>query len=301
MAKSVQARFEEVANRQLHKLYHKTQLDYLALAGGCSHNSVWVGQIPKNTPFKEVLVAPASHDAGISVGAAISATGHWVAVERAHWALTGPSPSKQTRDPIPSDAKLNRKDFETEENLASWLANELSQGKIAGLYRGPMEFGPRALGNRSIIADPRSASMRDRLNIRVKHRETFRPFAASVLWEKQGDWFEDSFYAPTMEAVFTVRKEARDKIAAVCHADNTCRIQSVTRETQSFYWSLIDNFRKITGVPMLINTSFNDSEPIVCSETDAIRCFLESDLDHLVIENRVYTKTKQVSKVALTG
>ncbi len=162
-----------------------------------------------------------------------------------------------------------------------------------------MEFGPRALGSRSIIADPRDAEMRNRLNERVKHREPFRPFAASVLWEEQDKWFENSFFAPFMEAVFKVKEDKRNKIRCVVHVDNTCRIQSVTKETQPFYWNLINAFYKKTLIPMIVNTSFNDSEPIVCREKDALNCFLNSDLDHLVIHNRIYSKRAQKTALAI--
>jgi carbamoyltransferase len=154
-----------------------------------------------------------------------------------------------------------------------------------------MEFGPRALGSRSILADPRAASMRERLNTRVKHRETFRPFAASVQAEHQSRWFKDVFDCHAMEGVFEVRENVRSQIAAVVHVDNSCRIQTVRRETQPFFWELLDAFRKLTGVPMLINTSFNDNEPIVCTVDDAIRCFQRSDLDHLVIGLKVFSKS----------
>lgn len=141
--------------------------------------------------------------------------------------------------------------------------------------------------------------MRDRLNARVKHREMFRPFAVSVLEEHREDWFEDSFYAPTMEAVFVVREEKRAKIPAAVHVDQTCRIQSVVRESQPFYWEVIDQFRKQTGVPLIINTSFNDCEPIVCTQEDAFHCFTQCEMDHLVIGKKVFSR--QTAVVSQTG
>jgi len=298
LAKSAQVCFEEIGNHLLFQLYNKVPVSTLALSGGCAHNSVWVGQIAKNTPFSKVLVAPASHDAGIAVGAAIAVANRTIKPEGGHWGLLGPS-AESHFDPSNISEQLLETHFEDESRLVAWASDEISQGKIIGLFHGRMEFGPRALGNRSIIADPRHPQMKDKLNARVKHRESFRPFAASVLEEHQHEWFEEPFYCPTMEAVFQVKQNKSKLIPAVVHADNSCRIQSVNKETQPFYWNLINEFRKKTGVPMLINTSFNDCEPIVCSTEDAIRCFLNSDMDHLILESRVFSKKK--SSLALTG
>lgn len=296
LAKSVQIRFEEVATHLLNAVHKATGFKKVALAGGCAHNSVWVGKILRATPFQEVFVAPAAGDAGIAVGAAALASQGQISVAGKHWALLGPDEnSLPLRGVKPS---LAERKFEDDGKLIRFLAAELAEGKIVGLFRGRMEFGPRALGSRSILCDPRPASMRDRLNARVKHRELFRPFAASVLEEHREEWFDQSFFAPTMEAVFPVREAKRGKIAAVVHVDDSCRIQSVVKQTQPFYWNLIEQFRKITGVPMLINTSFNDCEPIVCTETDAFRCFAQCEMDHLVIGNRVYSRGEQVLQSA---
>ena len=291
LAKSAQVCFEEVANHLLFQLFDKVPVSTLALSGGCAHNSVWVGQITKNTPFKKVLVAPASHDAGISVGAAIAVANRTIQPEGGHWGLLGPSAKADSQTTSFSDQLIETR-FDTESALIEWACDEINQGKILGLFHGRMEFGPRALGNRSIIADPRHPQMKDKLNARVKHRESFRPFAASVLEEFQHEWFENPFYSPTMEAVFQVKPDKAHLIPAVVHADNSCRIQSVSRETQPFYWGLIEAFRQKTGVPMLINTSFNDCEPVVCSAEDAFRCFMNSDMDHLILEGTVYSKKR---------
>ncbi|MFM8315322.1 MAG: carbamoyltransferase C-terminal domain-containing protein, partial [Deltaproteobacteria bacterium] len=135
------------------------------------------------------------------------------------------------------------------------------------------------------------------LNARVKHRESFRPFAASVLAEYQSEWFENVFHSPTMEAVFPVKKDKLKQIPSVVHANNSCRIQTVTKESQPFYWKLIDSFRKKTGIPMLINTSFNDCEPIVCSVEDAIRCFLNSEMDYLILGHRAFSKKAEAARM----
>jgi carbamoyltransferase len=298
LAKSVQLRFEEIGTHLLKQLHAHVPSDTVALAGGCAHNSVWVGKIPSLTPFKKVVVAPASHDAGIAVGAAIAASGVEVSAQGDHWGLLGPSHEESTATTL-SDEKFEIETYEHERQLIQDLAKELANGKILGLFRGRMEFGPRALGARSIICDPRSPEMKDKLNARVKHREAFRPFAASVLEEHQEEWFENVFYSPTMEAVFSVKENQRKKIPAVVHVDNTCRIQSVSKDTQPFYWNLIEAFRKKSGVPMLLNTSFNDCEPIVCNENEAVECFLNTDMDILVLGNKVITrKTSSLAKTA---
>ncbi len=294
LAMSVQARFEEVANHLLKQLHAKVPTDTVCIAGGCAHNSVWAGKIPRNSPFKNVFIAPASSDAGIAVGAAIHAAGVPVSPEGGHWGLLGPDLPEVAGTSRALSPDVRENTFVDDESLIAWMVSELADGRIFGLFRGRMEFGPRALGCRSILADPRPEGMRDRLNERVKHRETFRPFAASVLREYQEKFFEDSFFCPSMEGVFKVKESMKGKIPSVVHADGTCRIQSVEKETQPFYWKLIEAFRRQTGVPMLINTSFNDSEPIVCTEEDALHCFMQSDLDHLVMGTRAYSKSRKV-------
>ncbi len=300
LAKSIQTRFEEIASHCLNQLHKKAPSDSIALAGGCAHNSVWVGKILKQTPFKNVWVAPASHDAGIAVGAAAAASRREdLSAEGGHWALLGPSHDESAHSPFPFSFEVSERSFAKEQALCDWMVDCLTKGQILGLVQGRMEFGPRALGSRSILADPRVADMKERLNSRVKHREAFRPFAASVLWEFQQDWFNDSFYAPTMEAVFEVKTSSRNQIPGVVHSDNSCRIQSVKKETQPFFWRLLDTFRKKTGVPMLINTSFNDCEPVVCSQKDAMACFSHADIDHLIIGNRAISRLGQ--EIALTA
>ena len=300
VAKSVQERFEELANRLLRDLHRRVATHSLALAGGCAHNSVWVGKIPRATPFTHIYVAPASHDAGIAVGAAALAANVGISVEGNHAALLGPDELELGTEPMPDlPLEITERKFGNEEAMMRWLANELAQKKFVGLMNGRMEFGPRALGSRSILADPRWADTRDRLNSRVKHREPFRPFAASVQQEHQSDWFTDVFSCPSMEGVFEVKASKRTKIPAVVHVDNSCRIQSVSRDTQPFFWGILEAFRQKTGIPMLVNTSFNDCEPIVCAEKDAWNCFSNSDLDHLILGTRVFSKARE--SLALVG
>lgn len=300
LARSVQVRFEEVANHLLHQLHERVGGEMLGLAGGCAHNSVWVGQIPKVSPFKKIHVAPASNDAGIAVGAAIVASNMEVSPRGKHWALLGPELADfPLEDWQPFSFDTQSQEFPSDEALIRWLVEELNREKIIGIVRGRMEFGPRALGNRSILCDPRVPTMKDRLNERIKHRELFRPFAASVLWEYQQGWFHHSFFSPAMEAVFEVKENVRSKIPAVVHVDNTCRIQSVTFEAQPFFWGLLDAFRKRTGIPLLLNTSLNDREPIVCTPKDALECFSKCEMDHMVIGMKVISRHPK--KLAMTG
>lgn len=297
LAASVQARFEEVGNRLLGQLHERVGSVSVALSGGCAHNSAWVGKIPRRTPFQKVHVAPASNDAGLAVGAAIAASRVEVIPESHHWALLGPDITELDAGTIPDS--MHKEEFGSDSELIRWIVEQLAQEKIVGLVQGRLEFGPRALGSRSILADPRRPGMKQRLNDRVKHRESFRPFAASVLAEHQSLWFKGAFECPAMEGVFEVEELIRDRIPAVVHVDNTCRIQTVRKETQPFYWELIEAFRKKTGVPMVLNTSFNDNEPIVCTPADALRCFANTDLDFLVIGKSVYVKGSQ--KISMTG
>lgn len=299
LARSVQVRFEEIASHCLRRVHEKLGGEAIGIAGGCAHNSVWVGKIPQQTPFKNVHVAPASNDAGIAVGAAILAAHTRVVAEGGHWGLLGPDETDGDGEMPELKEGIATKEYPSDEALADWMAAEIAAGKIVGLCRGRMEFGPRALGSRSILADPRVAAMRERLNHRVKHREPFRPFAASVLWEYQKKWFKGSFHCPSMEAVFEVEESVRNKIPAVVHVDNSCRVQSVRKETQPFYWLLIEAFRKKSGVPLLLNTSFNDNEPIVCSPADALRCFQQTEMDHLVIGRKSFSRARSAVAVAV--
>lgn len=283
LALSVQRRFEEAAAHVLTHLHARLELDTVGLAGGCAHNSVFVGKISQMTPFKDVVVAPAAGDAGLSIGAAAAVHGGRIVPASGHWGLLGPDVELDQKAWVDLVIPTRQRQYLDDESLIERLVEELVKGKVVGLARGPMEFGPRALGSRSIVCDPRHDWMKQRLNSLVKHREPFRPFAASVMEEAQDDWFESSRPSPYMEAVFNVKGERRAAIPAVVHADGSCRIQSVSRASQPFYHALIEAFGRRTGVPMLLNTSFNDSEPIVRTAAEALDCFIRGGLDHVVI------------------
>src|SRR5262249_34877194 len=176
------------------------------------------------------------------------------------------------------------------EELARETAQRIAEGKIVGWFEGRVGFGPRALGNRSIVADPRRTDMKDILNRRIKHREPFRPFAPSILEERVGDYFEHSYPSPFMLMTYRVRPEMRDQIPAPTHVDGTGRLQTVNRDQNPRYWQLIREFEKLTGVPVVLNTSFNENEPVVCRPEEAIECFLRTKMDTLAIENYLVEK-----------
>jgi carbamoyltransferase len=188
---------------------------------------------------------------------------------------------------------------EDEKKLCSLSASEVAQGKVLGWFQGRMEWGPRALGNRSIICDPRRADMKDILNTKIKRRELFRPFAPSIHRDAVGDFFETEYDVPFMQQVFKIREEKRKLIPAVTHVDGTGRLQTVTKQQNPLYWLLIEEFRKITEIPMVLNTSFNENEPIVCRPAEALNCFLRTKMDLLVLGNYMLSRScgkEEISK-----
>jgi carbamoyltransferase len=189
--------------------------------------------------------------------------------------------AERAADFVAQGCRITRIADETE--LCRLTAEAVAQGEVVGWFQGRMEWGPRALGNRSIVCDPRRADMKDILNLKIKRRESFRPFAPSVLKEYVTDWFEEDGDVPFMMQVYQIRAEARARIPAVTHVDGSGRLQTVYRETNPRYWRLIDVFRQISGVPMVLNTSFNENEPVVCRPAEAVDCFLRTNMDVLVV------------------
>ena len=289
-AATLQARLEEVLFEMLRALHARTGQKAVCLAGGIAFNCVANGKIFDETPFERIFVQPAAGDAGLAVGAAyfvhhqILDQPRSFAMEHAYW---GPGyNSEQVRAAVAA-SRLRAEGMEIselpEEEIAKKAANEIAAGKILGWFQGRAEWGPRALGNRSIVADPRRTDMKDILNARIKHREMFRPFAPSVLAEATGEYFEKSYPSPFMTQAYSVRPEKRAAIPAPTHVDGTGRLQTVTREANPRYWRLIREFGNLTGVPVVLNTSFNDNEPIVCRPEEAIECFLRTRMDVLVL------------------
>src|SRR3979490_241941 len=290
LAASLQARLEEVYLGMLQKLAKATGLKSICLAGGVAFNCVANGKIFNATPFEQVYVQPAAGDAGLAVGAAYYVWHQKLGKPRsfvmkhAYW---GPGYSAgETRAAMESSGIAGNGyvvERLPEQELTRRAAAIVADGKILGWFQGRAEWGPRALGNRSIVADPRRADMKDILNARIKHREMFRPFAPSVLAEATGEYFEKSYPSPFMTQAYSVRAEKRDVIPAPPHVDGTGRLQTVTQEANPRYWRLIREFGNLTGVPVVLNTSFNDNEPIVCSPEEAIECFLRTKMDVLVL------------------
>src|SRR6266403_1234793 len=298
LAASLQARLEEVYLGMLRKLAARTRLKTVCLAGGVAFNCVANGKISDTTPFEQVYVQPAAGDAGLAVGAAFHVWHQKLGkprsfvMDHAYW---GPGYSDQAiRRAIDSNGIVKNGYCVTElpeEELMSKTAALVADGKILGWFQGRCEWGPRALGNRSIVADPRRPEMKEILNRRIKHREIFRPFAPSILAESTAEYFEKSHPSPFMTLAYSVRAEKRGRIPAPTHVDGTGRLQTVTREANPRYHALISAFRDLTGVPMVLNTSFNDNEPIVCRPEEALDCFLRTQMDALVLCDFLITKS----------
>ncbi len=287
IAASLQLRLEEVAFHVLNRLHEQTGLSDLGLAGGVAYNSVMNGKILLHTPFRRVFIQPAAGDSGTAVGVCYE-----ICKRGDHMlsAYTGPEFSNdEIRDAL-INAKLNFTTY-TDDEVTKHAAQDIASGMVVGWFQGKMEFGPRALGNRSIVVDPRRADMKDILNDRIKKREPFRPFAPSILEERVGDYFEQTHPAPTMLMVYQVRQERRDEIPAVTHVDGSGRLQTVSPEVNARYYQLIADFGELTGVPVLLNTSFNENEPIVCTPDHAVDCFLKTRMDALYIGNHTVRRT----------
>jgi carbamoyltransferase len=297
LAHSIQAMYEEAFFNLLNVAYEKTGIDKLTLAGGCAMNSVANGKIYRRSPFKNLYVQSAAGDAGGAIGCAyivaekfalLSSTTKFV-MSHSYW---GPSfePPYIADVVIQNEVRFKEKGctFECLPNsdlLCSRVAHEIANGKVVGWFQGRMEWGPRALGNRSILGDPRRTNMKDILNLKIKRRESFRPFAPSILREDVSEWFEEDDDVPFMMQVFQVREEKRDEIPAVTHVDGSGRLQTVDHSSNAIYYNLISEFKAITGVPIILNTSFNENEPVVCKPEEAVECFLRTQMDILVLGN----------------
>ena len=300
IAASLQAVFEEAAFHVLNALYRKTRLPRLCLAGGCAMNSVMNGKIRECTPFQEVYIQPAAGDNGTALGAAFYVQ-HQVlerprrfVMKHAYW---GPSfgDVEIAREIEARAEDLKRlgcrvRQIEDEAELCRWTARRIAEGNIVGWFQGRMEWGARALGNRSILADPRRSDMREIINTKIKFREKFRPFAPSILEEAFDEYFVGAVPDPFMIQVYPVRPDKRAEIPAVTHADGSGRLQTVNRQANPLYWQLLKAFETLTGVPVLLNTSFNENEPIVHKPAEALDCFLRTQMDVLILGNYVVQK-----------
>ena len=291
IAHSLQIVYEECAFHVLRDLRQRSAMNRLCLAGGCAMNSVANGKIRRETGFEEVFVQPAGGDNGTALGAALYA--HMAEGDARRFAMThGYWGTAYSNEAVRAALEANE-DLATRaqlfpptgaNELCEWTAEQLDRGRIVGWFQGRMEWGARALGNRSILADPRRHDIRSTINAKIKFRERFRPFAPSVLAEARDRYFEGAVDDPFMVQVYPIRADKRGEIPAVTHVDGTGRLQTVDRASNPLYWELIRAFERRSGVPVLLNTSFNENEPIVQSPSEALDCFLRTDMDVLVIE-----------------
>jgi carbamoyltransferase len=296
IAASMQAALEEVLGSCWNGLAKATGQKALCLAGGVAFNCVANGKIFDASPFERVYVQPAAGDAGLSVGAAL-AVNHQVlgrprefTMDHAYWGPQySPSEMRKAADLVVASGDAQVADLD-EAALVEATARHIAAGKIVGWFQGAAEWGPRALGNRSILADPRRAEMKEILNRRIKHREIFRPFAPSITEEAVGEFFEKTHASPFMTFAYPVRAEKRAVIPAPTHVDGTARLQTVSRSVNPLYWKLLRAVGDLTGVPVVLNTSFNDNEPIVCRPEEALDCFHRTQMDVLVMGNFILQK-----------
>ncbi len=295
MARSVQVVFENAAFHILNGLYERTRNPRLCMAGGCAMNSVANGKIRENTPFEEVYIQPASADNGTALGAA-----YWVwhqvlgkprsfVMEHGYWGTEYPEATGLESIASGGDGEwsLTWTQFDSSEETCKRVAQLIADGNVVGWYQGRMEWGARALGNRSILADPRRADMRDLINTKIKFRERFRPFAPSIAEDALHDYFEGAAADPFMQQVYPVRQDKREVLPAITHVDGSGRLQTVSERTNPTYYRLIKEFEAITCVPVLLNTSFNENEPIVDTPAQAVDCFMRTRMDVVVINNTV--------------
>jgi carbamoyltransferase len=285
LAFALQHRFEEIFFHLLNTLHDKVPLDDLAMAGGCALNSVANGRLFDRTAFRHTYIQPAAGDEGLAIGAALHTYHSVLKQPRRHdlrHSYLGPEFSEARIQSALKNAGLDCRKLDRRD-LLDQTAEQIAAGKVVGWFQGRMEWGPRALGNRSIVAHPGRADMKDILNARIKHREWFRPFAPSILAEYQHEYFERDHPSPFMLHVYKIRPEKRKALCAVNHVDDTGRLQTVTREENPMYYDLISAFHRKTGLPVILNTSFNENEPIVCTPEEAIDCFQRTRMDVLGI------------------
>ncbi len=285
IAASLQVVTEEIIFHLLNRLHERAQCENVVLVGGCAMNSVANGKVTRETPFREVYVPVGAADNGTAIGAAFHV---WQRVlkrprsfrlEHAFW---GSGVEERAARGAIERAGCTARAMPREE-LLNYVVDCLCAGQVVGWFQGRMEFGARALGNRSLLADPRRVDMREIINLKIKFREKFRPFAPSILEEYVAEYFEVDEPSPFMERVLPIRREKQAEIPAVTHVDGSGRLQSVSRQTNPLYWELIDRFRQRTGVPMLLNTSLNENEPIVRTPEEAISCFQRTAMDVIVV------------------
>ena len=289
IASSMQKKFEKIVIKILNNLYNYKNNPNLCLAGGCAFNSKLNGLIKKETKFKNIYIQPNAGDGGGSVGAALYVNSKYGRIDlNKNSVYLGPEFSNHKIQKIIEQRK-DLKNFEiskkSSEQIYKTTAEKLANDLVIGWFKGRLEWGPRALGNRSILANPKNKNIQDILNLKIKLRERFRPFAPSVIYEDKEKYFDLNYHSPYMLNVVDAKPVAKEQIPAVVHVDNTCRVQTVKQDENLEFYNLISKFKELTGIPVLLNTSFNENEPIVCSPEEAIDCFIRTKMDFLVIEN----------------
>ena len=289
IATSVQRKTEEIILHILNHLQKNTGLENVCIAGGVAQNSVANGKILKNTPFKNIYIPPAGHDAGTAIGSALYLHHQLLSYHNRKVMKSGALGSKFSDDEIKKFLDDNQISYrKVDDDLLFDLVSDcIINAGVIGWFQGRAEFGPRALGHRSILTDPRRSDAKEILNLKIKRRESFRPFAPSILEEYVNDYFEDADFVPFMEKVYPIKEDKKAIIPAVTHVDGTGRLQTVSKENEPRYHQLISAFFNKTGVPVLLNTSFNENEPIVNSPEDAYKCFARTKMDMLVLENYI--------------
>jgi carbamoyltransferase len=303
LAFALQQRFEEIFFHLLNRLHERVPLENLAMAGGCALNSVANGKLFDQTPFAHTYIQPAAGDEGLAIGAALHTYHSVLRQPRRHelkHSYLGPEFSESHIQSALKNAGLQYQRMERG-TLLEEVAEQIAAGNVIGWFQGRMEWGPRALGNRSIVAHPGLPNMKDVLNARIKHREWFRPFAPSIMADHQHEYFEHDHPSPFMLHVYKIRPEKRKELCAVNHVDNTGRLQSVTREENSMYYDLISAFHRKTGIPVILNTSFNENEPIVCTPEEAIDCFRRTRMDVLAIGPFLVVKPRQNGEAVIAA
>jgi carbamoyltransferase len=303
VARSVQAMYEDAFFHLLDMVHKHSSLTDLSLAGGCAMNSVANGKVRRVTPFRRVYVQSAAGDAGGAIGSAFAVWHNLggkrgFVMDHAYWgpafdAVNIAQLLTEHRSQIDA-AGCTIEEICDQGELCRHTAAAIAEGQVVGWFQGRMEWGPRALGNRSILCDPRRADMKGLLNAKIKRRESFRPFAPSILEEAVLDWFEEDDAVPFMMQVFQIREDKRPLIPAVTHVDGSGRLQTVSRRTNPIYHRLIEAYRDITGVPMVLNTSFNENEPVVCEPKEALDCFLRTKMDTLVMGKMILHRQYQI-------
>jgi carbamoyltransferase len=293
LAFGLQQKFEEVYMHMLNILHRLVPTERVAMAGGAVLNSVANGKLFDHTPFRETCIQPAAGDEGLALGAALYVS-QAILGEKERYILKdaylGAAYSDSEIRAALDKYKLQYTEHNTPD-LINETATAIANGKVIGWYQGRMEWGPRALGNRSILAHPGLATMKDTLNARIKHREWFRPFAPVVLADRQADIFEKDYPSPFMLHVYKIKPEWRERLQAVNHVDNTGRLQTVTQDENELYYKVVQRFEQLTGLPVLINTSFNENEPIVNTPSEAVDCFVRTRMDMLVIGSYICKKS----------